>query len=64
MTNLKGFQKLSKQEQKLISGGSASAKAACPRICIRLYISDADGNCFNPKTGFVGVECGGRCCHD
>jgi hypothetical protein len=60
MTNLKGFKKLSRQEQKLVTGGST--KAGCPKRCISLYISDADGNCFNPTTGFVGVECGGRCC--
>jgi hypothetical protein len=61
MTNLKGLKKLNKQEQKQIAGGST--QAACPKTCIRLYISDADGNCFNPTTGFVGTECGGRCCH-
>lgn len=63
LANLNGSQKLSKAAQKTITGGASAARAAvCPGTCIRFYFSDPDGGCFGPN-GFVGQECGGKCCH-
>ncbi len=62
MKNEKTMQTLSKAEQKLISGGLVAARG-CPSICITRYIVDADNNVCLGANGFVGVVCGGKCCH-
>lgn len=65
LANLNGTQKLSKAAQKTITGGASvnrTSTAACPSVCIRFYLSDPDGGCIGPN-GFVGQECGGKCCH-
>ncbi len=61
MKNINGVQTLSKAAQKNISGGNVAARA-CPPVCIRLYIVDADNNVCLGGNGLVGVVCGGKCC--